>query len=356
MHTLKQISRALFCSLLLSSAAIIAQNNNNLVVFSETGERFYLILNGLKYNQKPETNVKVTNLNATNYKAKILFENGHPDLDHNVYLMWEGNAVTNKEFTYAVSKKGDKYKLKFISQADMGGVNPNSANSVVYNSNGTLFGTNTVTGVNTTNEVGTNVNTNSTQVSTGVSGGGYNSSTTVTTTTTTTGAGGANGSVGMNVNVDGVNMSINVIGTPTAAVLNTNTVTTTTTTYSSSSTSSNTGGGAVQTSNNTSTSSAGGCSGAMSADDFDDLKKSIEGKSFEDVKMTVLKQAVAANCVNTAQVRKLMDLFSFEANKLDVTKYCYDFTTDKKNYYKVNDGFTFSGSVEELNTYIKGKK
>ena len=77
MKTLKQIYRALTCSLLLSSATILSQNNNNLIVFSETGDRFYLVLNGLKYNQTPETNVKVTSLTATNYKAKIIFDNEH---------------------------------------------------------------------------------------------------------------------------------------------------------------------------------------------------------------------------------------------------------------------------------------
>src|ERR1700758_2775877 len=64
--------------LFLGATILKSQNNNNLIVFSETGDRFYLVLNGLKYNQTPETNVKVTSLNATNYKAKIIFENGHP--------------------------------------------------------------------------------------------------------------------------------------------------------------------------------------------------------------------------------------------------------------------------------------
>jgi hypothetical protein len=89
---------------------------------------------------------------------------------------------------------------------------------------------------------------------------------------------------------------------------------------------------------------------------FSDLKESINAKSFEDVRMKVAKQAVSANCVSTAQVRQLMDLFTFEENKLEITKYCYDYTTDRNNYFKVNDGFGFEASVDTLNDYISKKK
>ena len=354
--TIKLITTCL-SFILFGFMTLKAQNNNNLVVFSENGDRFYLILNGLKYNQEPQTNVKVTNLNANTYKAKIIFEKPFGDLNSNIYLMWEGADVTGKEFTYAVHKKGDKYKLKFISQADMGGVNANASNSVVYYANGTPANTNVVT---TTTDVNTNVNSNSNTVSTGVTGSGNNSSTTVTTTTST-GTNGQNGNVGMNVNVDGLNMSINVNGTGTGTGVNSNsntTTTSTTTTYTSSSTSYNSGGATQSNPANTGpvVTSSGGCSNAMSQSNFDDLVKSIGAKSFEEAKMKVAKQGVSANCVNTGQVRKLMDLFSFEDSKLDLTKYAYDYTTDKNNYFKVNDGFTFDSSVDTLNDYISKKK
>jgi len=345
----------LYAFILLGLAGIKAQNSNNLVVFSETGDRFYLVLNGIKYNQSPETNVKVTNLNATNYKAKILFENGHPDLDHNVYLMWEGNAVTNKEFTYAITRKEDKYKLKFISQADMSTTNTYAQNSVVYNGDGTAVGQ----ALTTTN----NVNTNNNTISANTGGGGYNSITTVTTTTST-GTNGQNGNAGVNVNMDGLNMNIHVNGTGTGTNMNTNTnVTTTTTGYTTSTTSYGTGSTAQNLNTNTNTTTAnmavgtgGTCASAMTDAGFNDLVTSIKAKSFEDAKVKVAKQAVSSNCVNTSQVRKLMDLFSFEETKLDITKYCYGYTIDKNNYFKVNDGFTFDSSVDNLNDYISKMK
>ncbi|HXB40111.1 MAG TPA: DUF4476 domain-containing protein [Bacteroidia bacterium] len=94
----------------------------------------------------------------------------------------------------------------------------------------------------------------------------------------------------------------------------------------------------------------------MNENNFNELVKSINAKSFEDTKLKIAKQGVSSNCVTSAQVRKLMDLFSFEDNKLELTKYCYDYTTDKNNYFKVNEGFSFDTSVDTLNDYISKKK
>lgn len=358
---LKKTCLALF---IIGATALNAQNSNNLVVFSETGDRFYLVLNGLKYNQSPETNVKVTNLNATNYKAKIIFEKPLDDLNSTVHLMWEGNAVTGKEFTYAVTRHGDKHKLRFVSQADLGTANAAASNSVVYNANGTLAGGSTSATTDVAN-TSTTINTNNNTVAAGINGGGYNSTTTITTTTTT--GNNPNGAVGMNMNVDGMNMSVNINGAGMGTNTNSNsntTVTTTTTSYTTSSTSY--AGGGVQNTNvnntatntnyNTSGTTTGGCYAPMADASFQDLKASISAKSFEDARLKVAKQGVSANCVSTAQVRQLMDLFTFEDNKLEITKYCYDYTTDKNNYFKVNDGFGFEASVDTLNDYISQKR
>jgi hypothetical protein len=94
----------------------------------------------------------------------------------------------------------------------------------------------------------------------------------------------------------------------------------------------------------------------MSDGDFKNLVSSITSKDFEDVRLKIAKQGVSANCVSSAQVRKLMELFTFEDNKLEITKYSYDRTTDKNNYYLVNDGFGFESSVDTLNDYISKKK
>lgn len=49
-----------------------------------------------------------------------------------------------------------------------------------------------------------------------------------------------------------------------------------------------------------------------------------------------------------------MLLFSFEDTRLDLAKYAYGYTFDIGNYYQINDAFTFSSSIDELNSYIQG--
>lgn len=93
----------------------------------------------------------------------------------------------------------------------------------------------------------------------------------------------------------------------------------------------------------------------MSTNDFASAKKSIGSKSFAEDKMTLAKQVLRANCVSTDQVVEIMNLFNFEDNKVEFAKAAFDKTTDKGNYYKVNDAFTYSSSIKELNEYLEGK-
>ena len=93
----------------------------------------------------------------------------------------------------------------------------------------------------------------------------------------------------------------------------------------------------------------------MSTNDFASAKKSIGSKSFAEDKMTLAKQVLRANCVSTDQVVEIMNLFNFEDNKVEFAKAAFDKTTDKGNYYKVNDAFTYSSSIKELNEFLEGK-
>lgn len=90
----------------------------------------------------------------------------------------------------------------------------------------------------------------------------------------------------------------------------------------------------------------------MSDHDFSMLKSSIESKSFESSKLTVAKQGIKGNKLSSRQVAELMKLFTFESTKLEIAKYAYGLVADKQNYYLVNDSFTFSSSISELDQYI----
>ncbi len=98
-----------------------------------------------------------------------------------------------------------------------------------------------------------------------------------------------------------------------------------------------------------------GCNWPMSSTEFNDVKMSLESKSFEETKMTMAKQVGSNRCFTVDQVKGVMGLFSFEDSKLDFAKYAYERTFDIDNYFKVNDAFTFESSVDELNSYIQAR-
>ncbi|MCB9169187.1 MAG: DUF4476 domain-containing protein [Flavobacteriales bacterium] len=159
----------------------------------------------------------------------------------------------------------------------------------------------------------------------------------------------------MNVGVNGlgVNMNVNVSGPTTT----TTTTITTTTTLTETPTSS-----AVAPQEEAPTvyhmpgySGPIGCDWPMAPGQFGDAKRSISGKSFEDSKLTVAMQVAKGQCFTVDQVKEVMGLFSFEQTKLDFAKFAYDHTFDIGNYYKVNDAFSFESSMDELNEYLRSR-
>ncbi len=87
---------------------------------------------------------------------------------------------------------------------------------------------------------------------------------------------------------------------------------------------------------------------------FAQLRNIIAAQSFESAKIKIAKQAISANRVSAMQVLELMQLFTFESYKLELAKFAYAYTADQQNYYLVNNGFTFSSSINNLAAYIAG--
>lgn len=316
-----------FATLFLTFAifqGLIAQNNN-LVIYSQEGLKFTVILNGIRQNAQPETNVKVTGLNAPNYQVKLIFDNKLPDLDKNVYLMSGGENTQNTEYNYSIIKKQDGLKLRFNSVAPISGIENTSASNSQQ----------TVVVYSPVNVVANTV-------------------TTSTTHTTTTNSDGGN--VGVSTNGLGVNMNINVndgMGDMNSA----HSTTTTTTSYSTTTSS----GGIVNSPNQTTYVLQGysgtyGCPYPMSDEDFESAKQSIESKGFDDSRLTIAKQIIGSNCLLCSQIKELMMIMSFEKTRLDLAKFAWHHNLDRGNYYKLNDAFSFESSINELNTYTQSHR
>lgn len=221
---MKQLFTFLFCAF---GSILFAQSN--FTVFNNNGEQFYVILNGIKQNSVPQTNVSVSGVKNGGYSVKVIFADGKtPDINKNFMIDAPMDITTRVVF-----KKGQG-KLQLVSMVPTAGTVVNGAviyrqdNNVIYSdapvvnvqtppTNTTITSTQTIpSNVNgnvqvneTQTQTQTNMNTSNqnmngnVNMNVGISGNvGING---------TTSTNGQNGNVNMNTNVgsNGINVSVN---------------------------------------------------------------------------------------------------------------------------------------------------
>ena len=313
---------------MFATIATVNAQTSNAVFFTENGEGFYVIMNGLRMNDQPATNVKVTDLNQPGYKVKIIFEDSHlGEFDKNIYFNEQGVEVV---YVIKKNKKG-LWKLGYQSAVPLAQAPPPAPTQSVI-----VFGAPAPAPVQ--------------------SSGTMVIEETTTTTTTTTGGGGtvqSGDNVSMNVNVGGFGMDVNVTTSENGMNMNSNSNVTHHHTTTTTTTTTTTGGNAGMV-EEVYVEEVAPCY-EMPSGEFASAKNSIRSKSFSDSKMTLAKQITKANCLSASQVRQITELFDFESDKLEYAKFAFDYCPDKANYYKVNDAFTFESSIEELDEYIHGR-
>ena len=94
---------------------------HNLEIFSEDGLEFTLIVNGKKYNESPQSNVKIIDLESDYVQVKIIFEkSGIPDImKKNLQIANPGTGAKYPVSTvYKIIEKKGKYKLRFVSRTE----------------------------------------------------------------------------------------------------------------------------------------------------------------------------------------------------------------------------------------------
>lgn len=308
-------------ALTLLTISSFGQNTSNLIVFSEDGYKFYLILNGIRQNDVAVTNVKVVDLNQPYYTAKVIFEDkSQATIDKKYLPVTDPETKSPTEVTYKIKKNNKGVNvMRFFSQVPINQAIPVSQEIPVYHYNVTPMP-----------EI----------------------STTVVTQQTTVSSGNANSTNNVSVNAGGIGVNVN-INDP----MYTETMSTTTTSYTTTTINSNNNVNTNYYNNNTSVQNNNGnycnSSYAMSNASFEAAKKTISKQSFEDTKLSTTMQILKSNCLSSNQIKQLMLLFNFEASRLDVAKNAYARCIDKNNYFLLNDAFNFSSSTEELNNYIK---
>lgn len=94
-------------------------------------------------------------------------------------------------------------------------------------------------------------------------------------------------------------------------------------------------------------------SGVMSNGRFDLLIDQVRKASFESSKVNVASQALRNNKITVRQMVSLLGEFSFESTKLKFAKDYYRSVVDRRNYFMINDVFTFQSSKDEINDFIQ---
>ncbi len=254
-------------TLLFLFIGFISMAQSNLTVFNNNGQQFYVILNGIKQNSVPQTNVYITGIRNGSYALKLIFADGKTgDIDKMFFIDTPSDITTRVIF-----KKG-KGKLQWIGQVpstgtlqQQGVITYRPDNSAVFsdapvtstqqvvtqtttttnpvvtnqggNSNGNVTINSDVNGGNQTGTTGGNVTINSgmnggTQQAgtaggnvtinsgmnggtqqTGITGGNVNVNSSTTTTgtsqTTVTDPMNPNGNFGMNININVTDPTMN---------------------------------------------------------------------------------------------------------------------------------------------------
>ncbi len=344
---MSKISFVLVAILLWATPQLHAQlfPTSNLTIFSEDGNRFFLILNGVRQNETARTNVRIEELPQPYYNCKIIFEDkSFNDISKNALMLTDADGI-HQDVTYKIKadNKG-KQVLRWQSfvPAQQNMVRP--SNCSVYrfgNPNQVIFGpdmvetetTTVVTERNRGNSGGLNMNVGGAGVGLNMNIGG--------------------GGVGVNMNVGGSGVGVNVqFDEPQINSQQTITTSRTTTTTTTSPTRQNQQvyydepAQAVQSCVNTY---------AMNARDFDAAKQTIKNENFDETRLDIAKQIGSSNCLNTNQIIDICSLITFEASKLEFAKFAFDHCVDPRNYFKVSNSFTFSSSKQELNSYIQGR-
>jgi len=272
--------------------AALAQTSN-LIVFHESGEEFTMYLNEVKKNDSPSPVVKVTGLGSDVYKMRIEFKNQSlKDIKKPLWLEQKGT-----KYTYKISQKNNgEYVISSVGKEPLESSEIQKEGEVTKETGKVQDSVNIQMDIS---ETGTDISM-------------------------------THGEQTTNFNMN-VNVKESSHGQEEVPEMD-------------------------QPEEDNTQNSSGNCPYPMSTIDFRDAKSSIESKDFEDSKLSMAKQITKNECLETSQVKKIMQMFNFEDTRLKYAKYAYDYVHDPKKYYKVNDAFEYEMTMEELNEYIDSKE
>lgn len=371
---------------------------SNLIVFNNSGQQFFVILNGIKQNSLPKTNLKIEGLAPAAYKVKIIFADGRTgDIDKSVFL--ESSMEYSAQI---VLKKGKKGKLRLF---DMVALNTspygNGAETITYRptdnsvysdqQNGSAQGN---VQINTTGKETNGTSNGSVQISTNGTQTSNQTSTSQSSQVVTTTVNGQTTTVTTHTHADGtvhdqnhqpVSTSGTVVVNGTGTTIQGSTHThadgtvhdhnhkpvknpTTNTNPAMNGTHTHADGTVHDHNHNVvnppvtrptagsigqATVNADGtltCSSALPSVDY--IIEGIKAATYSSDQVNFVQKSLEKACINSDQAYRIVNTFTFDGDKIKIAKFCFDHMTDKQSAHKLLSLFQFSSSKDELKKYF----
>ena len=375
--------------LFMAILSFLSFSQSNLTIFNNDGRQFYAIMNGIKQNAVPQTNVFISNVKNGVYSVKLIFADGiTADIDKNVYFDEPSDVVTRVNF-----KKG-KGNLQLISIVPTTGPLQEPSTVVYRSSDASAYSdatqqtvvstpvqqqvappaqTTTVTTTTSTSQV-TSSN-NSVPVTNQTNGNaGMNMSVNVTDPTMTNGQAGMNMSVnvtdptlngtgGMNMNVNvtdplltsngGVNMNVGSTSNHSSTSYQTSntTITTTTTTTSNQLTSPPPVQHIQQTQQVQPVQSSTGCRNVLG--DGDQFVADLKDLNFDADRKDAIIGDLASFCLTASQAYKIIETLNYDSDRLEASKFLFERMIDKDKGNVLLPLLTFDSSKMEYREHMR---
>jgi hypothetical protein len=396
--------------------AIFVNANNNLVIFTLESKPFYVVLNGIRQNYSPETNVKIKNLPGDFYRVKVVFEDSQfQDVEKTVNFL-----EPNQEVSMELKLKKGQFKLRYAGARDLAdNLNSIEQPEIYENSNNSE--------ITYHNEEWSETEQQNYQINVNISGSQQSNTSSNNNTLedrdiyynfmpngTLCSSPDVNDKsfLDFKYHIENANMftrqekilkyfqehcmtssqieGIIIIDYPTVdaktiakegyrntydtenyyLVLDALTsesdrqnvikflgLESSNSPYSnSSSTSNQTNNASTQHQVNYSLiptySGYVNCNKGILLNDINNLINAVNEESFGDDKLKVIQQATKNACLKVSDIEKLLEEFNHSSDKMDLLKWAWDYTYDIDNFFKLSSSLTFSGDKEELDQFI----
>ena len=321
----------IFSYLFLVAFQIVVAQERIATFFAQDGDKFWVIMDGVKQNEKPSANVKVTGLVNDYYRVKVIFENEQiKSIDQNIGTVGfidDSQEQKPADVVYNIKRKKNGEMVMRVNSFKPASSSKNKEPQQEVIS----FHTQQSSGQQSSNQ------------------------TSVTTTTSNNNANNDPVNINLGVSPSGINMNVTGVNTTTGTSTTSVTTTTSTTTVNNNQTPKKNNGSMTATTVISESRTSRPCSQHMQEQSLNQLKASINKQSFASNKMQVAKQGIKS-CLTANQIKDLIGLFSFEQDKLEFAKFAHEYCSNKEDYFIVNDVFSFSSTVEDLNEYLQEKQ